>query len=81
MGSHGLQEERKLRPIACAEDLVKLSEGIDIAISQKELNKAFGDNQLGNGEPGAAPLIIDNVSHRNLGSISSAGFVGTARTQ
>ena len=57
-GPAGLQKVRKLRPIACSEVLVKLGEGIDIASNRQTLNACFGDNQLGNGEPMAAPLIV-----------------------
>jgi len=57
-GPSGLQQARKLRPIACAEVLVKIGESIDIGGEQQSLNKSYGDNQLGNGEPMAAPLIV-----------------------
>ena len=43
--------------MACSEVLVKLGEGIDIASDWQTLNTRFGDSQLGNGEPMAAPLI------------------------
>ena len=43
-GPAGLQEARKLRPTACADVLVKLGEGIDIASDRTTLNKCFGDN-------------------------------------
>ena len=57
-GPAGLQEERKLRPTSCSEVLFKLGEGIDIASDGQTLNTCFGDNQLGNGEPMAAPSIV-----------------------
>ena len=48
----------KLRPTACPEVLVKLGEGVDIASDRQTLNTFFGDEQIGNGEPMAAPLIF-----------------------
>ena len=37
---------------------MKLGESIDIGREQKALNTAYADNQLGKGEPQAAPLIV-----------------------
>ena len=61
----GLQDTRKLRPIACAEVLVKLGESLDVTEEQKRLNKAYGYNQLGNGE--AYGSTFDRLRNEYLG--------------
>ena len=53
-----MPEKRKIRPIACAEVLVKLGEGIDVDRSYRELAAAYKDVQFGCGFPDAAPFLI-----------------------
>ena len=48
---HGLREDRKVRPIACAEVLIKLCEGVDVKLERKNLDRSFEGVQFGNGAP------------------------------
>ncbi len=52
------ESRRKLRPIACAEALVKLVEGIEITIQIKQVLGSLEPHQVGCGTPDAAPLLV-----------------------
>ena len=55
VGEHGLREDRKVRPIACAEVLIKLCEGVDVKLERPNLDRSFDGVQFGNGAPDGAP--------------------------
>ena len=57
----GEERQRKLRPIACAESLVKLVETLAIDDVAQQMLEQFEPEQLGVGTPDGAPLIITLV--------------------